>query len=164
MSSTSVEDVSQETSTVEETCSEMERDATEHGIQYTRVALEKLLNSSEENEVIKELTLDNLEKFIAHGHGDDQQEKQNHDEEKYGQEEEGLGLAVQLQALDIARKSLERPNNLSAEPNLAILRTQSELKTKKANSMHQKIITDHFRARSAESLWALHNSIVLLNE
>lgn len=62
--------------------------------------------------MIEEITLDSLGEFIAHGHENDHQVKQNRDEGHSEHKEEGLGLGVQLQALAAARGSLKRFGNI----------------------------------------------------
>lgn len=144
----------------EETINQVERDAYEHGIQYTCIAIEGLLNPAQENDIVENSTVKQLSKFIAHV-----KQEPGSEDEKQGSEdepswEEHDTVRAEFQALVVGCRSLYCFGNITPESILSIMQTKKALGTEKASSMHRRTITGHFKALSEPTSWHFFEHLV----
>lgn len=125
------------------TAESMERDAKEHGAKFTRVGLENLLNPAEEDDVIEELTLEQLGRDVA---GTEVEEIEDEVVDQI-ETEEALSLEQELQCLAQARSILERHGGLCEAGRKAFSNCQRSLRLEKVASMKQTSILDHFKRK-----------------
>lgn len=118
----------------------MERDATEHGVEFSRSGLDNLLNSTEEEEVTEELTLQELGCKVAFPDDDVVSEAA---QDEYA-EEEALSLQQELHCLAQSITIIERNGSLCDEGLKAFSSFQLSLRLNNVSPMNQKTILDHF--------------------
>ena len=120
----------------------MVRDATKHGVRFTRVGLESLLNPEGENEVTEEATLEELGREVA-----GMEEETFQLDEPDPDEEEQMSIEEELACLARARAILERQGELSDSGRMGFSSCQRALRLEKLASMKQTTILDHFRKK-----------------
>lgn len=120
---------------------QMERDANEHGVTFTKVALESLLCPEAEDDVTEVVTMQSLANDVANI---DDQELVEHVYEDHDDEVESLSMEKELETLALARSILERHGDLCDVSRNAFGNCQRRLRIEKTASMKQSTILDHF--------------------
>lgn len=120
---------------------DMERDATEHGVTFTRLGLENLLCPEEEDDVVEVVSFQQLAYEVA---GIPDPEVREEEEQPCEEEAEFLSAEKELETLALAREILERHGGLCDEARKAFSNCQRHLRTEKTASMKQTTIFDHF--------------------
>lgn len=126
-----------------ETVDKMVRDATEHGVGFTRIGLEYLLNPPEEDEVMEEVNLKDLGLEVA---GVSQTESEDVGLEE-PEEDLAFTVAQELEFLARARSILESRGELNEVGRKAFSSCQRTLRVEKVESMKQTTIIDHFQKK-----------------
>lgn len=103
----------------------IERDANEHGVQFTRAGLSSLLNQEAENDVVQVITRDELLRDVA---GLQEPTSPDPDEEGTDDLEEVYSLEKQLMSLEITKYALDWHNSLTPDVLKALTQCQRMLR------------------------------------
>ena len=126
-----------------ETADNMMRDATEHGVGFSRIGLENLLNPPKEDEVMEEVNLKDLGLEVAGVSQNESEDVGLEDPEK----DLALTVAQELDFLARARSILESRGELNEAGRKVFSSCQPALRVEKVESMKQTTINDHFQKK-----------------
>lgn len=120
---------------------EMERNATEHGVTFTRAGIDALLNPEEEDDVVESFSFEELVRSAA-GVEDVIIEEPDQDTSL---EAEGLyTVDEELKGVAVTNAALSRLGLLTADLGSKLRGCQRELRAQKIAELKQTTITDHF--------------------
>lgn len=125
--------------------SEMEKHAVNNGVKFTSIGMDMLLSPDSENEVVEEVTMEQLGRSI----GEEDSEKGDVEEDcpERVEEDEGYSISEELKGLAVASAALDRYGLLDGEIRKRISACQRELRLAKVKDLTQLSIPDLLKTR-----------------